>query len=169
VTGPFARAGVRLVLPTAVLGFVVAFKPGHAALALRIYALVLAAYALAMAIAALRRELPPATRLHAHVPRRTRQQPPETLERLEQEAILAVSGAFELHYHLSPRLRSIARDRLARRRGISLENDEVASRAILGDEAWDLVRPDRPPPEDRLARGLPPADLSRVVTALEQI
>jgi hypothetical protein len=169
VTRRLARAAARLVLPTVVLGFVLAFKPGHAALALRIYALLLAAYALVIAIANLRRELPPATRLRVHVPRRARQQPPETLERLEQEAILGVSSAFDLHYHLSPRLRSIARDLLAGRRGISLENDGVAARAVVGEEAWDLVRPDRPQPQDRLARGIPPADLSRIVTALERI
>jgi hypothetical protein len=169
VTGPFARAGARLVLPTLALGFVVAFKPGHTVLALRIYALVLATYALMLAVAALRRELPPATRLRGHVSRLARQQPPETLERLEQEVILGISGAFDLHYHLSPRLRSIARDLLVGRRGISLDDDEAAAHAAVGDEAWAHVRPDRRPPEDRLARGIPPADLSRVVTALEQI
>jgi hypothetical protein len=31
------------------------------------------------------------------------------------------------------------------------------------------VRPDRPAPEDRLARGLPQAELARVVDALERI
>jgi hypothetical protein len=31
------------------------------------------------------------------------------------------------------------------------------------------VRPDRPPPEDRLARGLPIEDLRRIVESLERL
>jgi hypothetical protein len=169
VIGQLARAAARLALPTVALGFVLAFKPGHAGLALRSYALLVAAYALLIAIASLRRELPPATRLRAHVPRRTRHEVPETLDRLEQEVILGISSAFDVHYHLSPHLRGIARDLLAGRRGISLDGDEAAARAVVGEEAWALVQPNRPPPEDRLARGIPPSELLRVVTAVEQI
>jgi hypothetical protein len=40
---------------------------------------------------------------------------------------------------------------------------------ILGEDAWALVRPDRPSPEDRLAKGASPAELDRVVAALEAI
>ena len=40
---------------------------------------------------------------------------------------------------------------------------------ILGDDAWALVRPDRPAPEDRLAKGADPTDLDRVIGALEAI
>ena len=163
------QAAARLTLPTAALVFLLAFKPGQAGLALRIYALVVTAYVLLVAIATLRRELPPTTPLRARRSKRARQHPPETLERLEQEVILGISGTFDLHYHLSPRLRSLARDLLAGRRGISLEHDPDVARGVVGDEAWELVRPDRPPPADRLARGIPPAELARVVTALEQI
>ena len=163
------QAAARLAFPTAGLVFVLTFKPGHTGLALRIYALVVAAYVLVIAIAALRRELPPARPLRARVPKRTRQHPPETLERLEQEVILGISSTFDLHYHLSPRLRSLASDLLAGRRGISLEHDQDVARGVVGYEAWELVQPGRLPPADRLARGIPPAELSRVVTALEQI
>jgi hypothetical protein len=169
VTRIVLRAAWRLVLPTAVLVFVLTFKPGHRDLALRIYALVLAAYALAAAIAALRRELPQTTPLRARTAKRRREHPPETLDRLEQEVILGISGAFDLHFHLSPRLRGLAGDLLAGRRGISLEDDPDAARQAIGEEAWELVRPDRPPPEDRLARGIQPAELASVVTALEGI
>ena len=169
MTRALARSAARLVLPTLALGLVVAFKPGHEALALRVYALYLAAYALLLAIVTLRRELPPSTTLRARGPRRTRQTPPETLDRLEQEVILGISGAFDLHFRLRPRLRGIAGDLLAARRGISLDGDEVAAQAVVGEETWQLVQPDRPPPQDRLARGIPPADLSRIVAALERI
>jgi hypothetical protein len=163
------RGLARLALPTVALVFVVAFAPGHTGLALRIYALIAAAYALLAGVAALRRELPPATPLQARVPRRPRQQPPETLDRLEQEAILGISGAFDLHYHLSPRVRGLARDLLASRRGISLDDAPEAARNVLGEETWALVDPHRAPPVDRLARGIPPAELARVVAALERI
>jgi hypothetical protein len=163
------RAAARLTIPTLALGFVLAFKPGHAGLALRVYFLLLAAYALLVAVAALRVELPPATPLRIRARRSPRQHPPETLDRLEQEVVLGISGSFELHYHLAQRLRSLARDLLGGRRGISLDGDRDAARSALGDEAWELVRPDRAPPADRLARGIPPADLARIVTALEGI
>lgn len=163
------RAAGRLVLPTAVLVFVIAFKPGHTDLAVRIYALVVAAYAVAAAIAALRRELPPTTPLRPRASKRTREHPPETLERLEQEVILGISGAFDLHYHLRPRLRGLTRDLLAGRKGISLDDDPDAARLAVGEAAWDLVQPDRPPPADRLARGIAPAELATVVTALEGV
>jgi hypothetical protein len=163
------RAAGRLVLPTMILVFVIAFEPGHTNLALRIYALVVAAYAVGAAIAALRRELPPTTPLRPRASKRTREDPPETLERLEQEVILGISGAFDLHYHLRPRVRGLARDLLAGRRGISLDDDPEAARLAVGEEAWDLVQPDRPPPADRLARGIAPNELSNIVTALEGI
>ena len=163
------RAAARLTLPTVALVFVIAFKPGHTGLALRIYALVAAGYVLLLAVAALRRELPPTTPLRPRRSRKSRQQPPETLDRLEQEVILGISGAFDLHYHLCPRIRGLARDVLAGRRGISLDDDPAAARLALGEEAWELVRPDRVSPQDRLARGIPPAELSRIVAALEAI
>ena len=39
----------------------------------------------------------------------------------------------------------------------------------VGPDVWELVRPDRPPPADRRARGIPPAQLRRVVESLERI
>lgn len=164
------RAATRLALPTAVLAFVLVFRPGESGLALRIYALVVAAYALLLAIRALRRDLPPASPLRRGAGRRDeRPRPPETLARLEQEVVLGVSSTFDLHYHLRPRLRALASEQLASRRGISLEQEPERAHAVLGDEAWGLVRSERPPPDDRLARGIAPADLSRIVASLERI
>jgi hypothetical protein len=88
---------------------------------------------------------------------------------LEHETALGVSGAFDLHHRLRPRLRKIATGLLAARRRVSLDDGPEPARAILGDETWDLVRRDRPPPENRLARGLPVTELRRVVDSLEQV
>jgi hypothetical protein len=66
-------------------------------------------------------------------------------------------------------LREVATHRLATRRGIGLDDDPKEARAILGDEAWELVRADLPPPADRLGPGRPLADLRATVAALERI
>lgn len=76
---------------------------------------------------------------------------------------------FDLHRLLLPRLRSVAGGLLATRQRISLDADPEAARRVLGDETWDLVRRDRLPPEDRLARGIEPTDLRRVVESLERL
>jgi hypothetical protein len=162
------RAGRFLALPTLALAFVVAFAPGRVGLALRVYALILCGVVLVLVVASLRRAYPPATPLRPPASRRRRARDvPATLERLEQELALGVAGSFDLHHRLRPRLRTIARDLLLARRGISLDGEPDRARAALGDATWELVRTVRPPPEDRLARGIPIPELSRVVESLE--
>jgi hypothetical protein len=91
-------------------------------------------------------------------------QRPAQLERLERELTMATSTAFDLHARLRPQLREIATMRLAAR-GVRLEDAE----AMLSPEVWELVRPDRLPPANRHAEGIPPAELRRVVDALEAL
>lgn len=162
------RAGRALFLPTLALLAVVAFVPGQTELAVRVYALVLCGVVLALMVAALRRVYPRAAPLRRVTGReRTPSDVPATLLRLEQEVALGVAGSFDLHHHLRPRLRTIATELLAARRRVSLDGDPVAARALLGEETWELVRNDRPRPEDRLARGIAPDALDRVVASLE--
>lgn len=160
-----------LALPTLVLVVVAAWVPGKLELVARVYALVLAAAVLAVALAALRRAYPPATRPGSSVSRHSAARPasPPTLVRLEQACALGVARAFDLHYRVRPRLHEIAGPLLALRRGISLDRDPVAARSALGEATWDLVRPDRAPPEDRLASGIAVSELRTVVTSLEQL
>lgn len=89
---------------------------------------------------------------------------PAELERLERELTMAASTAFDLHARLRPVLREIASTRLAAR-GVRLEDGE----AELGADVWELVRPDRAPPTDRHAEGIPPQRLRRVVEELEAL
>ena len=98
----------------------------------------------------------------------SRRQLPPSLARIELEAALGVTGSFDLHHRLVPRVRSIAAGLLASRRRVSLDADPAAAQAILGDTTWELVRPDRPAPEDRLARGIAQQELAQVVDALER-
>ena len=55
------------------------------------------------------------------------------------------------------------------RKRISLAAQSAAARDALGDPTWELVRPDRPAPEDRLARGLTMHELEHVVDSLESV
>ena len=88
-------------------------------------------------------------------------------DKLAREVQLGTQTAFDLHYRLRPTLVEIARNRLAGR-GISLDNERRA-KAVLGDEAWELLRPDREPPRNRNAPGIGQDELGRLVGALERI
>lgn len=159
-----------LVLPTVGLVLIAAAAPGRLELAVRIYALLVCGVALVVALRALRRADPPETPLRnpsRHADRR-RHAPP-SLERLEQLAALGVASSFDLQYRLVPPLRSIAAGLLASRRRVDLDNDPEAARDLLGEEVWELVRPKRPAPEDRVSRGIPPGGLTRVADSLERI
>lgn len=164
-------AGVRLLLlPTFALAVVAGVLPGRAGLAIRVYALVLCVVVLRVAVRALGRAYPPAQPLRPRAARSSDdRRPPTSLRRLENAAALGVAGAFDLHHRLRPRLRRLAADLVETRRRISLDRDPEAARAALGDTAWELVRGDRPPPADRLARGLPISDLRSVVESLERM
>jgi hypothetical protein len=165
------RLAVRVLLgPTLALALVAGFVPGRLPLAVRVYALVVCAVALGLGLLALRRAYPPAPPLRRTPARGTAgRRPPATLARMEDELALGVAGAFDLHHRLVPRLRPIAAGLLASRRRVSLEREPEEARRILGEAAWELVRPDRLPPEDRLARGIPAAELARVVDSLERV
>jgi hypothetical protein len=96
-------------------------------------------------------------------------QRPLELESLERSVTLASMNAFDLHARICPVLREVAAHRLAASRGLRLESGSPEVRNALGPELWDLVRPDRVPPTDRFAPGLPPARLAAHVRALERL
>ena len=165
--GTTARA---LVIPAAALAFVLLFVPGRADLAIRVAALVLCGAGLVLMVATLRRVFPPEEPLRP--PERKRREPrsvPETLARMEARTALGVAGAFDLHVRLRPRLRGLATELLASRRGIALDEEPERARQALGNETWELVRADRPPPTERLAPGIPIPELHRVVESLEKL
>jgi hypothetical protein len=161
----------QIVVPaTIAFGFVAVFVPGRLGLAARIYALVVCSAALLTALRALRHAYPPAT------PRRQkrrggpgRRRAPSSLARLEDATALGVAGSFDFHHGLRPRLREIAAGVLETRRRVSLDADPQRARELLGEETWELLRADRPPPEDRLAQGVPVDELRRVVESLERV
>jgi hypothetical protein len=159
-----------LVLPTLALVIVAGAAPGRLELTARIYALIVCGTGLVVALRALRRADPPETPLRdpAERPDRARR-PPPSLARLEQVSALGVASSFDLQYRLLPPLRSIAGGLLAARRRVDLDAEQETARRILGEETWELVRPARPAPRDRISRGVSPDELGRVVDSLERV
>jgi len=158
-----------LVLPTLAVLAIAVFAPGRLGLGIRIYALVVCAAVIVLLLLALRRAYPTERVLRerpARVPAGLR---PPSLVVIENETALGVASTFDLHFRLVPRLRAVAAGLLRFRRAVSLSGQPDTSHAILGDEAWELARPGRPAPEDRLATGISPRDLGHVVDALEAI
>jgi hypothetical protein len=86
---------------------------------------------------------------------------PAQLRRLEREVTLGVATAHDLHLKLLPQLREIARCRLER-------TGRRPSEETLG-RWWELLRPDREPPEDKFAPGLPESELRALVADLERM
>jgi hypothetical protein len=157
---------------TVVLALVLVALRGRAELVVHIYVLVLAAFGLGHLLAGLRRALPPRvpSAFDAAMTRRTQtaRRIPE-LERMEREVSLGLSTAFDLHFRLRPRLRGIASELLAARRGIDLDGNPEAARRALGEAAWDIVRSDRESPRERHAPGLGLDSLRLAVSALEAL
>jgi hypothetical protein len=155
-------------------GFVggVFFRPNAWELALDAWLLALGGIALAAAVAATTSALPEPAQSPFDRRRRRREEETERLPqlaRIEREVVLATTTAFDAHYRLRPLLREVAEHRLASRRALSLDSGSDAVRAALGEELWELVRPDRERPEHHLARGLPRAEIRAAVEALERI
>src|SRR5581483_11199810 len=92
---------------------------------------------------------------------------PPQLARVERAVTLGVGNALDFHARLRPLLRDVAAARLAAAGGVEL--DSPAGRAALGEEAWELLRPDREPPVDRFGRGVDESRLRRVVATLEAL
>jgi hypothetical protein len=90
------------------------------------------------------------------------------LEELEHAVEFSQTTAFDFHFRLRPHLVRVATHRLALQ-GIQLEAQPERAREVLGDEAWDLVRPERPAPVHRNAHGIDLVTLRRVLERLDAI
>jgi hypothetical protein len=88
------------------------------------------------------------------------------LAELENAVEFAISSGFDLHHRLRPQLRQIAAQRLARA-GVDLDRDPERAQALVGPDAWELLRPERPEPPRR-SRGTSVAALDRIVADLER-
>lgn len=153
-----------VVVATIALGVVVLAAPSARGVALHVYLLALGGLALAALLAASGQAVPRAGRtafdaaLEGPVPPEERV---ADLERMEREVTLAIATEYDLHRRLLPLLREAAAMRLERR-GRALD-PETAGRW------WELLRPDRPAPEDRFARGPALRELRALVDDLDAL
>jgi hypothetical protein len=98
---------------------------------------------------------------------RTPAQRPTDLARMERLVMLR-STAAEVQRRIRPPLREIALARLGNR-GVRLDHQPVAAAELLGEDLWELVRPDRPPPEDPRGSGMTLQELERLTDRLEAV
>ena len=94
---------------------------------------------------------------------------PEELLRMERELILGSADADHAHRKLLPLLRSAASARIAARHGFELERRPEAAQALLGDDVWELLRPDRPEPPNRHGRGIPQEEIASAIARVEAL
>jgi len=92
--------------------------------------------------------------------------PPEELLRMDRELVLGSADADHAQRRLLPLLRSVAAARISARYGFELERRPEAARELLGEDVWELLRPDRPDPEDRRGPGVPS---KRIVAVIERV
>ena len=129
-------------------------------LALEIIALVLGAVAMVSV-------LPRGGRISWSRRRRKPPQRPTDLARMERLVMLRATAS-EVHLRLRPPLREIAIARLGSR-GVRLDYNQLEAKELLGGELWDLVRPDRPRPEDPRGPGITSEELEAMTARLEQL
>lgn len=153
-----------LLLTTLVAGGLLAFAPEHRSTVAHAYVLVVGVILVRIAIASVGDALPGRGRS----PFDEALQPPTPpadrvpeLERVQREVTLATVTAYDLHLRLLPALREIATTRLER-------SGRTPGPETLG-RWWELLRPDRPAPDDRFAPGLAHDDLRALVADLEKM
>jgi hypothetical protein len=98
--------------------------------------------------------------------RRTSPPLPAQAERVDRLVRAGTRHAEGVHRELRPLLTEIVEPALTRR-GLAPDGPEKQVRELLGDELWNLVRPDRPRPEHPLGPGLERAALERIADRLE--
>jgi hypothetical protein len=165
------RVAELVAIPTIGLGVALALAPDRAALEVHVWLLVVLSLALLAFLAIVRAAYPrtpsPFAASLGRAP--VAAERPGGLEHLEREVSMAGSAAFDVHHRLRPLVVELASELLSSNRGIDLDRDPDRAHAVIGDDVWELVRPDRPQPADKHDPGIDEARLERVVMALESI
>jgi hypothetical protein len=167
-----ARITTIVAIATAVLVVMLGVGPASVRQMLAVYVLVLAAIGLAALTRVARdaSELPPPSAFEGALQVRVVEpMRPAELVRTEREITLGNASAGRLHQRLLPMLREAAAARLSAGHNVDLERRPDAARALLGDDTWELLRPDRPEPYDRNAPGLPMSQIRDVISTLERL
>jgi len=143
-------------------------RPGDSGAAVEAYVLFLGALGLALLAKATAGTFEPATAsrvvaARARQPRKDGR--PADLVRIERELEMSTESAFDTYFRLRPILRELATTRLALS-GVDLDAPGGSAEALLGPEAWELVKPDAERPDDHYAPGV---RLSAVAHALDAV
>jgi hypothetical protein len=156
---------------TAALVLLLALRPLSTSRALAIWVILVAALVLLLLVRKSRERTDSGCGHFEAALRREPAQATGTVEllRTERDLELGIAGAGHAHHRLLPILRDVAAARLASRHGVELDRRPDAARALLGDEAWELLRPDRPEPTDRFAPGVPRARVAAVIDRVESL
>ena len=166
------RIATSVVMATGGLVVALGIRPVSTERIFAAYVLVLAGLALAalMRITRSASEHAAPSRFQAALRARTSGpvRPPE-LVRTEREIMLGTASAGQLHRRLLPLLREAAAARLAAGHNIDLQQRPEAARRLLGEDTWELLRPDRPEPADRNAPGVPLKRVRAVIDTLEAL
>jgi hypothetical protein len=165
------RLAVPVFLASVALVVLLALRPLSTSRALAIWVVLVAALALMVLVRHSRDDGPQhARRFEASLrkPAPDTSQPVELL-RMERELVLGIADASHSHRRLLPLLRAAAAARLAAGHGIELDRRPDAAQARLGDEAWELLRPDRPEPADRHGPGLPREYVEFLIEKVESL
>jgi hypothetical protein len=161
-----------VVLATIALFIFRSAQPGRHELELDVYVLLVGALAVFTVVLITREAFPPsagsAIAAALEVEPQEPVRPPD-LERTERLLTLSSSTAYDFHFRLRPILRDVAEQRLADRRGLRLDAGGPEVEEALGEELWELVRPDRESPKERFAPDVDRETLERVVERLESI
>lgn len=165
------RALGAVMLPTLALGIAVVALPGYVELAVHVWLLVVLGIGLLALLAALHEAVPlqassfdAALAPRAHPPAR-----PPSLAKLEREVSMGAENAFDTHFRLRPLFTDLTRNLLLSRQGIDLAAQPGRARELVGDDLWELVRPDAQPPSERSAPGFPVSTIERAVDDLERL
>lgn len=150
-----------IVTATLVFVAVALALPGDRRIAFHIYILVVGAIVMSAVISAVTGAVPRDRRSQLERALDAKPEPAHEVDellRMERVVTMGVGSAIDLHVRLLPLLRDIAAARLERQ-------GRRPGPATLG-RWWELLRPDREPPADRFAPGIPEAQLRELVADL---
>ena len=155
---------ILFVLASLIGGYVVAAQPAARNVTLHVYVFLVGGLLMLGIVAAAGDAIP--KRLRSDLDAALNEAAPRAralpeLEKLEREVTLGTASAYDLHYRLLPHLRAIAQARLER-------SGHEPGPDTLG-RWWELLRPDREPPEDRGGRGISAHDLRDLVGDLARM
>jgi uncharacterized transporter YbjL len=158
------RAVVTLAFASAGAVAALLFTSGTRALVVDVYVVVVAGIVMLALFRVIRSTAPlrPSMFEQALAAARAGAPQPSTEVEDERDVVLSRLNAFHYHIRVRPVLRELAEQRLRTRFGVELDREAERARELVPSDAWDVVRPDTPPPEDRLARG-PSLERQRVV------